>query len=90
MKLSLEDYIEGIEKTKDRRILSKAITLVESSRDSDRILAKELLGKLKKNFVPKIAVSGPPGVGKSSLLEKLGNGFDWAGKKDCCFECRSL
>lgn len=63
----------------DRRAISKAITLVESQNDLEQKKAQELLEFLEnikksknneKNI--KLGISGPPGVGKSSLIEKLG------------------
>ncbi|MEE9446527.1 MAG: methylmalonyl Co-A mutase-associated GTPase MeaB [Arenicellales bacterium] len=58
----------------DRRALSKAITLVESAQPLDRALALNLLdiimpytGKAKR-----IALSGSPGVGKSTFIEAFG------------------
>jgi len=60
--------------TGDRVALSRAITLIESQRTSDRAMADELIGSCLasgKESV-RIAISGPPGVGKSSLIETLG------------------
>jgi len=59
----------------DRVALGKAMTLVESDRLEDREIAVQLLDLCQKesnqNFIS-FAVSGPPGVGKSTLIETLG------------------
>ena len=59
----------------NRRALSKAITLVESDHDADQQYAVQLLENLQKTNKKtyRIGISGTPGVGKSSFLEKLGN-----------------
>jgi LAO/AO transport system kinase len=59
----------------DRRALSRAITLVESSRAEDRAVASQLLEVLTPHAGKsiRIAVSGIPGVGKSTFIEALGN-----------------
>lgn len=58
----------------DRRALAQAITLVESSRVEDTEAARLLLGELfpLQRRVMRVGISGAPGVGKSSLLDKLG------------------
>lgn len=58
----------------DRRSLARAITLVESTRSEDELGALGLLRELAPfhRRGMRVGVSGPPGVGKSSLLEKLG------------------
>jgi LAO/AO transport system kinase len=58
----------------DRRALAQAITLVESSRAEDADAARTLLGELfpLQRRVMRVGISGAPGVGKSSLLDKLG------------------
>ncbi|MEI9939400.1 MAG: methylmalonyl Co-A mutase-associated GTPase MeaB [Pseudomonadota bacterium] len=58
----------------DRRALSKAITLVESSRTVDRAAARELLAALGPARAPtfRIGVTGVPGAGKSTLIDVLG------------------
>ncbi len=59
----------------DRRALARAITLVESSRARDRDPANELLTALSPhagNSI-RIGISGVPGVGKSTFIERLGN-----------------
>lgn len=58
----------------DRRALAKAITLVESQRETDREAAQTLL----KSLLPhtgssiRIGVTGVPGVGKSTFIETFG------------------
>ncbi len=74
------DTIPGIEKwveriaDGDRKALAKAITLVESHRHEDRQQAHMLLSRLSYNSKPslRVGVTGPPGAGKSSLIESLG------------------
>ncbi len=59
----------------DSLSLARAITLVESSRESDRGLAEKLLVNLSKQNPQKsirIGITGVPGVGKSSFIEVLG------------------
>jgi LAO/AO transport system kinase len=58
----------------DRRALARAITLVESRRTVDKRAAAELLEAL---IVPsargrRVGITGSPGAGKSSLLDRLG------------------
>ncbi|MBT4790856.1 MAG: methylmalonyl Co-A mutase-associated GTPase MeaB [Halobacteriovoraceae bacterium] len=71
--LSVNEYLNGI-KNKDLSILAKAITLIESKKKEHQTLATELVkeilpltGKAKR-----IGISGTPGVGKSTFLEKFG------------------
>ncbi|HEX6276985.1 MAG TPA: methylmalonyl Co-A mutase-associated GTPase MeaB, partial [Polyangiaceae bacterium] len=58
----------------DRLELARAITLVESERAEDRGLAESLLEIVlppaKESL--RVAVSGAPGVGKSTLIDVLG------------------
>jgi LAO/AO transport system kinase len=67
----------------DRRALSRAITLVESSRGEDAPLRRELLRALLP--VPTrdltLAVTGVPGAGKSTLVDALGRRFLAAGHR---------
>lgn len=59
----------------NRRALARAITLVESTRPEHRAQAQELLHALtpKAGNAIRIGISGPPGVGKSTFIEALGN-----------------
>lgn len=58
----------------DRRALGRAITLAESTRAEDRLRVEELLALLapRAGGSHRVALTGPPGVGKSSLLDALG------------------
>ena len=68
-----EDYINGI-LSKDRRILSKTITLVESVREDHQVLARQIVDKLLPHSgnAIRLGVTGIPGVGKSQFIETLG------------------
>jgi len=71
---SVEEYVQGVCRG-DRVALGKAITLVESTRSDHQVLAQQLLERLA--FLPteatlRVAVTGAPGVGKSSFIEALG------------------
>ena len=69
MSISLDALVEG-----DRLALAKAITLIESSRSDHRAAAQELLGRLlpKTGHSIRIGISGVPGVGKSTFIERFG------------------
>lgn len=69
----------------DRRALARGITLVESNRAEDLPVALGLLRELLP-LAPRrlrVGISGPPGVGKSSLIEKLGMYLVSIGQKPC-------
>ncbi|MEY3451347.1 MAG: hypothetical protein RL711_1173 [Bacteroidota bacterium] len=82
VRLSQDEYFQGIS-TGQRAILSKAITLVESTLPSDQLLAKALL----KRILPlsgnsfRLGISGVPGVGKSTFIEIFGKLLLQEGKK---------
>ena len=69
----MKDLVEKIVQ-QDRRALSRAITLVESSRADHRVKALELSGHLQKidRKALRIGLSGTPGVGKSTFIESFG------------------
>lgn len=69
----LDNLISKIQ-TGDITSLSKAITLVESSKSNHQILALDLLSKLPQinNKTFRIGISGSPGVGKSTFIDTFG------------------
>lgn len=56
----------------DRRALSRAITLVESTRPDHRDRAGRLIAALPDSTALRIGLSGTPGVGKSTFIETFG------------------
>ena len=58
----------------DRFALGKAITLIESETESNREAARMLIDRLGtgQDTGLRIGISGPPGAGKSTLIEALG------------------
>lgn len=70
----VSDLAEQIRKG-DTSALSEGITLVESNAASDEAKAVELLNLLKPDYVKnpswRMAISGSPGVGKSTIIEAL-------------------
>ena len=69
----LYEMLRGIE-DRDRAVLGRAITLVESSNTDDRQTAQQLLTRLLPltGNAKRIGISGVPGVGKSCFIEILG------------------
>jgi LAO/AO transport system kinase len=65
---TLEALVEGV-RGGDRRALARAITLVESSDPLAYELIRELYPETGRAYV--IGVTGPPGVGKSTLIAAL-------------------
>lgn len=56
----------------NRRALSRAITLIESTRPEHRARAVQLLSELPDRQALRIGLSGTPGVGKSTFIEAFG------------------
>ncbi len=73
-KFMVRDYVNGI-LSSDKFILSKTITLVESTLPKDIKLAQEVLDKVLPHTGNslRIGITGAPGVGKSTFIEALGN-----------------
>jgi LAO/AO transport system kinase len=74
--------VEGV-RAGDRRVVARAITLVESRRPDHREQAQELLVELLPHAgdARRIGISGVPGVGKSTFIDELGVGLTAAGSK---------
>ncbi|MCP4934535.1 MAG: methylmalonyl Co-A mutase-associated GTPase MeaB [bacterium] len=67
----------------NRRALSKAITLVESTRSDHRQQADDLLARLMPHTGNsfRIGITGSPGVGKSTFIEAIGETIIARGQK---------
>lgn len=73
MKIPTQDLLHGI-RTGDKRLLSKAITLIESKNAKHRHQAEELLREIMP-FTGKsvrVGITGVPGAGKSTFIESFG------------------
>ncbi|MCD8528910.1 MAG: methylmalonyl Co-A mutase-associated GTPase MeaB [Chitinophagales bacterium] len=71
--LSKQTYIDGILQG-DVLVLSRAITLLESTKPEHNVLARQVLERvlLHTGKSKRIGITGVPGVGKSTFIEKLG------------------
>lgn len=82
MKFSTEELTEGIQ-SGDKRLIAKAITLVESKKPEHRLQAEDLL----KQIMPftgesvRVGITGVPGAGKSTFIENFGRLAISKGKK---------
>ena len=58
----------------DRRALARAVTLIESTRSDHRVEAERLVAALlpETGGAVRVGVSGPPGAGKSTFIERFG------------------
>ena len=81
-KINLIEIIEKI-KRGDRQSLSRAITLVESTRKDHQEYSNSIIHKLSStpNSSLKIGLTGTPGVGKSTFIETFGLQLIQSGKK---------
>ena len=66
-------YIDGV-LNRERRMVSKTITLIESSLGSHQELARKIIDSLLPNTgkAVRLGITGVPGVGKSTFIESLG------------------
>jgi len=80
--VSTEEFIDNIIKG-NISYLSRAITLIESTKEKDKIQAANLLqGCLSQtNDSIRIGITGVPGVGKSTFIEAFGSYLTSLGKK---------
>ena len=72
-RLGRADYVDGV-LGRDRAILGRAITLVESNLPAHQDLAQEVLQDLLPHTggAHRVGITGVPGVGKSTFIEGLG------------------
>tara|TARA_B110000467_G_C18271403_1_gene452594 strand:+ start:127 stop:1101 length:975 start_codon:yes stop_codon:yes gene_type:complete len=80
--LSIEEYYNGV-KSNDRSILSRAITLIESSKREHQFLSEELIQRCLPHSGSsiRIGITGVPGVGKSTFIESFGKHITMQGRK---------
>jgi len=71
--VSTEELIAALPRG-DRRALARAITLIESTRSDHREEAERLVESLlpRTGSAVRIGISGPPGAGKSTFIERFG------------------
>lgn len=82
MKFSIDELVAGV-RSGDKRLLGKAITLVESKKEEHRIQAELVLKEVMPftgNSV-RIGITGVPGAGKSTFIESFGQLAIQQGKK---------
>jgi len=80
--ITIPQYIEGL-KAGNIAILSRAITLIESTKAAHQTLASQLIDAILP-FTGKsvrIGITGVPGVGKSTFIESFGMHLIGEGKK---------
>jgi LAO/AO transport system kinase len=78
----LDGLLDGIRSGR-RAAVSRAITLVESSKPEHRLDARRLLAALPTagEVTTRVGISGLPGVGKSTFIEALGGRLTAAGHR---------
>jgi LAO/AO transport system kinase len=79
----VEELVAGVREG-NRTAVSRAITLVESSRADHREDARVLLSELagpEVGLATRVGISGVPGVGKSTFIESLGTHLTGAGHR---------
>jgi LAO/AO transport system kinase len=80
--IEVPSLVEGV-LAGDRRVVARAITLVESRRPDHRERAQELLVELLPHAggARRVGISGVPGVGKSTFIDQLGVDLTAGGSK---------
>ncbi|MCQ9352418.1 methylmalonyl Co-A mutase-associated GTPase MeaB [Corynebacterium sp. 153RC1] len=72
-RIDIDELFEGV-RSRNRTLMSRAITLLESTAPAHRVLAQELLVRLLpfSGNALRVGITGVPGVGKSTFIEALG------------------
>ena len=80
--LNSTEIIEGIF-SNNIAIVSKAITIIESTKPEHRIIANKIIEGCisKRNDTIRIGITGVPGAGKSTFIEQFGRMLTGLGKK---------
>lgn len=82
LKFNLQDYVNGLQQG-NIAVLSRAITLIESTKSEHQQLAAELIDSILPltGKSVRIGITGVPGVGKSTFIESFGMHLISQGKK---------
>ncbi len=67
-----QDWLAELRKG-SKQVLAKAITLTESTRETDKQLARTIVRLCEVRKSLRIGITGVPGVGKSTFIDQLGN-----------------
>lgn len=75
--------LESLITTGDITALSRAITMVESTKSEDHLLANDIIDRCLPHSgnAIRVGITGVPGVGKSTFIESFGNYLTKQGKK---------
>ena len=67
----------------NRLALSRAITLIESTRDEHQLMARDIVNNCAPHTGDgfRIGITGPPGAGKSTFIDSIGTHLTTIGKK---------
>ncbi len=78
----LDTYADGV-LSGNRRLLAKAITLIESTRPEDGKTGRELLDRVhaKTGNAVRVGITGVPGAGKSTFIDAFGTYLTGKGRK---------
>lgn len=81
--IDVDDLTRGVQ-AGDRAAVARAITLVESTHARHRAAAQHLMAGLAAHAaarapVPRVGISGAPGVGKSTFIQRLGQRLTGSG-----------
>ncbi len=73
MILDPQHYVDGILR-RDKRLLAKTITLVESSLAEHQEIARQVIDRILTSTgrAVRLGITGVPGAGKSTFIETLG------------------
>jgi len=71
--LSIDEYFRGV-RASEMPVVARALTLIESSKPEDQLLAEQLLTQVMPftGGAIRLGITGSPGAGKSTFIEALG------------------
>ena len=80
--LHVAEHVAGV-LAGDRTVLARTITLIESRRPDHLAMAREVLSRVmdRAGGADRVGITGVPGVGKSTLIERFGTMLTEAGRR---------